>query len=71
MDAVSALSESYVGYPSMIKVTANITSSMGIDCQAILRQTVKQKLMNKFDPKAIDQALMNSQVCFLLFLLYY
>ncbi|KAI9499653.1 TH1 protein [Zychaea mexicana] len=61
MDAVSALSESYVGYPSMIKVAADAASVMGIDCQAILRETVKNKLMNKFDPKAIDRALLNSQ----------
>ncbi|KAI9275699.1 TH1 protein [Phascolomyces articulosus] len=61
MDAVSALSESYVGYPSMIKVTTNAASTMGIDCEAILRQTVKKMLMKKFDPNAIDQALMHTE----------
>ncbi|KAI8137886.1 TH1 protein [Fennellomyces sp. T-0311] len=60
MDAVSALSESYVGYPSMIKTTANIATTMGIDVEAILRKTVKKQIMNKFNPKAIDEALMNT-----------
>ncbi|KAI9310993.1 TH1 protein [Dichotomocladium elegans] len=59
-DAAKLLSESYAGFPSMIKVAAGSAEAIGVDCSNILRDTIKKKLLEKFDPDRVDRAIMGS-----------
>lgn len=58
MEAVNLLSESYIGVPSMCNVTAKAVDSIGLDSDTILRQAIRQKLKDRFDPKLCDQVFM-------------
>lgn len=61
-DATRLLSESYVGIPSMVKAAADSAQLIGVDCQAILRDTIKQTLLENFDPERVDAALITAEV---------
>ncbi|KAI8371711.1 TH1 protein [Radiomyces spectabilis] len=61
MDAVSALSESYIGLPSMCNITAQAANSIGLQSQTIMRDAIREMLKERFDPKRCDALFMNSE----------
>lgn len=61
-DATRLLSESYVGIPSMVKAAADSAQLIGVDCQTILRDTIKQTLLENFDPERVDATLVTAEV---------
>ncbi|KAI8097011.1 TH1 protein [Halteromyces radiatus] len=61
MDAVTLLAESYIGSPSMCNIIASSADSIGVDSQTVMREAIKQKLKERFDPKRCDDLLMQSE----------
>ncbi|KAI7867682.1 TH1 protein [Spinellus fusiger] len=60
MDAVTALSESYIGLPSMNNVTADNARSIGMDITHVMQQALKNLLINQFNPTVFDTFFMGS-----------
>ncbi|CDS07708.1 hypothetical protein LRAMOSA01657 [Lichtheimia ramosa] len=60
-DATRLLSESYVGIPSMVKAAADSAELIGVNCQTILRDTIKQILLENFDPERVDATLVTAE----------
>ncbi|CAO3612675.1 unnamed protein product [Cunninghamella echinulata] len=61
MDAVTLLAESYIGTPSMCNVTFSAASSIGLDGQTIMREAIKKKFKERFDPKRCDIIFMDTE----------
>ncbi|KAI9010938.1 TH1 protein [Phycomyces nitens] len=61
MDAVTTLSESYVGIPSMCNVTAESAAAIGIDTTGIMQAALKTLLIKQFNPVVFDNFFMTSE----------
>ncbi|KAL0091236.1 TH1 protein [Phycomyces blakesleeanus] len=61
MDAVTTLSESYVGIPSMCNVTAESAAAIGIDTTGIMQAALKTMLVKQFNPVVFDNFFMTSE----------
>lgn len=46
----------------MVKATAESAELIGVDCQTILRDTIKQTLLENFDPERVDATLITAEV---------
>lgn len=64
MDAVTLLAESYIGTPSMCNITNSAATSIGLDGQMIMREAIKKKFKERFDPKRCDTVFMDKEVFF-------
>ncbi|KAI8991612.1 TH1 protein [Mycotypha africana] len=58
IEAINMLSESYVGYPSMINVTAEAVNINGLDSSNCLKAAFERLLLSRFDPQRCDKMLM-------------
>jgi hypothetical protein len=62
MDAVTMLSESYIGVPSMCNVTAaSVNTISGLDSQAIMRACIRQHFEKQFNPKQFDHYFLTTE----------
>lgn len=57
LEAVNLLSESYIGLPSMINVTANAAKSIGLDSNNIMNNVLRNQFKLRFDVDRCDNAL--------------
>ncbi|KAL1925512.1 uncharacterized protein VTP21DRAFT_395 [Calcarisporiella thermophila] len=61
VDAVSFLADSYVGLPSMFNLLSSWSKDLGLDATAVMEREMKNMLIERFSPKAVDGAFMNSK----------
>ncbi|KAF9426496.1 Negative elongation factor C/D [Podila epigama] len=56
---VNTLSSSYVGMPEMCNLMAGWATEFDIDPVEVMQEALKEQLMERFDPKSVDQKFMS------------